>query len=379
MAANKIYFQDEPIIDLTDTTAVEGDVAQGKIFHKVDGTVGVGTATVGGGLAINVNIINGTSAGASATLPYNTAEIELIPNEGYKLPNEIEVIGTEDYSYSKTKGKLEISPDLVTPMNMTVNIVCEEFIPDAPYITLTGSVPGILSVHMGGGIHRWDGIIEYATWLEDPMNPDTGNWSEWDGSYSIESSSGYIYLRGTGNTVLANTSTGQNQGNFIFELSPAVPETQELIGVYMEGNIETLLDYQTVERGAHPPMGDYCFRRVFGYNEQLLSTPRTPAEVIPRNGYDGMFRNNINLQTISKIYATEYGNTALSGMYRQGSIGLWDYEFEGSTPFRIPDSETVTSTGSNVTQYMFLDNSVGGNVTAPNLETTYYTNGRVID
>lgn len=44
MKANKITLNKEVLIDLTQDTAVEEDVATGKTFHKADGSVGVGTA-----------------------------------------------------------------------------------------------------------------------------------------------------------------------------------------------------------------------------------------------------------------------------------------------------------------------------------------------
>jgi hypothetical protein len=45
--ANKIILNNEILIDLTQDTAIEEDVAEGKTFHKADGSVGVGIALVG--------------------------------------------------------------------------------------------------------------------------------------------------------------------------------------------------------------------------------------------------------------------------------------------------------------------------------------------
>ena len=45
MAINKVVFGENTLLDLTDTTAVETDVANGKKFHKNDGTLATGTAT----------------------------------------------------------------------------------------------------------------------------------------------------------------------------------------------------------------------------------------------------------------------------------------------------------------------------------------------
>lgn len=44
MATNKVICKGETVIDLTNDTATEADVKQGKTFHKADGTIGEGTA-----------------------------------------------------------------------------------------------------------------------------------------------------------------------------------------------------------------------------------------------------------------------------------------------------------------------------------------------
>lgn len=48
MANNKIVYNNQVLIDLTGDNVIESDVAQGKIFHKADGTQAIGTASGGG-------------------------------------------------------------------------------------------------------------------------------------------------------------------------------------------------------------------------------------------------------------------------------------------------------------------------------------------
>ncbi len=64
MAVSKVAYDGHTLIDLTQDTAVESDVASGKTFHKADGSIAVGTASGGGG---TVNLQNKTvNLGSSA-------------------------------------------------------------------------------------------------------------------------------------------------------------------------------------------------------------------------------------------------------------------------------------------------------------------------
>ena len=86
MAVSKVTYGGSVLIDLTQDTAVESDVASGKKFHKADGTAAVGT---GSGGTINlqnktVNLGSAAPAQTSAddgydglgTVSYNTSNID---------------------------------------------------------------------------------------------------------------------------------------------------------------------------------------------------------------------------------------------------------------------------------------------------------------
>ena len=78
MAINKVVFGDNTLIDLTDTTATESDVAKDKIFHKKDGTIGSGTAIISDYNCKAGALINGAFAN-------NITKIGHLVNEGASL------------------------------------------------------------------------------------------------------------------------------------------------------------------------------------------------------------------------------------------------------------------------------------------------------
>ena len=138
----------------------------------------------------------------------------------------------------------------------------------------------------------WNGTLEYST------NKDT--WQTWNGA-AISGSK--IYLRGTGNTKIGGNSS------YRFRL------TGEKVGV--TGNIENLLDYQTVVNGNHPTAVDGCFNSLF-YGETsivdasglLLTLP-----TVPENGYRNMFTNCTALKSAPRIDAIEVNDYGCLAMF----------------------------------------------------------------
>ena len=63
----------------------------------------------------------------------------------------------------------------------------------------------------------------------------------------MKSKNGRLYLRGRGNTYVRCLKVRSN----------------ETCRIKLSGNIESLLDFETVEKGMHPVMGNYTFATLF--------------------------------------------------------------------------------------------------------------------
>lgn len=148
---------------------------------------------------------------------------------------------------------------------------------------------------------RWNGEMQYST--------DTENWLGWYGSESIQSSGGYLYLRGLGNTRV--TTNG-----YPWTFSGSSP-----LRVSCFGNIENLLDYRTVENGEHPPMAEDCFIGMFVRNANLITAPELPATTLSSGCYAQMFRECTALIAPPSLPATRLSFNCYSNMF-YGCTGL---------------------------------------------------------
>ena len=79
MKANKVVLNGELLIDLSQDTAVESDVAVGKTFHKADGSLAVGTHQCSGGSGgiTPSGTLTITANGEYNVTYYATAKVEL--------------------------------------------------------------------------------------------------------------------------------------------------------------------------------------------------------------------------------------------------------------------------------------------------------------
>ena len=148
---------------------------------------------------------------------------------------------------------------------------------------------------------NWDGTLEYST--------DTITWRTWDGT-EISSVGNKLYLRGIGNTKI----TGDPERFSMYSFSFVVDNPYNSI-ISCEGNIENLLDYETVIAGGHPTMADYCFAGLFIGCISLGTAPELPATTLTNGCYMYMFNGCMLLTTAPALPATTLAIGCYTGMF----------------------------------------------------------------
>ena len=166
---------------------------------------------------------------------------------------------------------------------------------------LTFSSPSSFTLKVNDTTKHWDGILEYST--------DTSTWSTWDGATTLSSatsgSDNVLYLRGIGNTVITGNS---NSNSYKWVLTGS--------DIACTGNIENLLDYETVESGGHPTMADYCYQYMFQDCTSLTQAPALPATTLAAYCYDDMFYGCTSLTRAPALPATTLKNCCYQAMFR---------------------------------------------------------------
>ena len=210
------------------------------------------------------------------------------------------------------------------------------------------------------GFTTWGGRLHYST--------DGITWSEWIGSTTISSSDKKLYLRGTGNTYFCASIMGAPT-NFVFSGANEI---------HCYGNIETLLDYQTVLNGSHPSMANtYCFKEMFANCSTLITPPELLATTLGEGCYYSMFYNCSKLNKLPKLPATSIPTNAYGSMFKGCSSIKLSTTQTGvyQTPYRIP----TTGTGSTSSGVADMFSSTGGTFKGtPSINTTYYTSNELV-
>ena len=163
---------------------------------------------------------------------------------------------------------------------------------------LTFSSPSSFTLKVNDTTKHWDGTLEYST--------DTSAWSTWDGATTLSSatsrSDNVLYLRGTGNTVI----TGDNN-SYKWVLTGS--------NIACTGNIENLLDYETVKSGNHPTMANYCYRYMFRDCTSLTRAPALSATTLSTYCYSNMFQGCTGLTQAPALPATTLADDCYNDMF----------------------------------------------------------------
>ena len=205
------------------------------------------------------------------------------------------------------------------------------------YLTFSSPNPFSINVATPG----WDGKLYYST--------DAAIWSEWTGSEVNAADVGgtnVLYFGGIGNTKIAGG--GSNK----WTLSGS--------SIFCTGNIESLLDYETVEAGQHPTMADSCYSYMFNGCTSLTTAPSLPATTLATRCYYYMFNGCTSLTTAPSLPATELANSCYSSM------------FNGCRSLTTAPSLPATTLANSCYSYMF--SNCTSLTTAPSLPATTLAN-----
>jgi hypothetical protein len=235
--------------------------------------------------------------------------------------------------------------------------------PIPTYLTFQSTSSFTLKVY--NNTKNWDGTLYYST--------DTTTWNVWSGTTTLSSVGNKLYLRGTGNTIITGFSSDYRW---------------VLAGSNIEciGNIENLLDYETVALGNHPTMADFCYYYMFYGCTGLTTAPSLPATTLAESCYRSMFRDCTGLTTAPSLPATTLAGSCYLYMF-YGCTGLttapslpattlanycYYYMFDGCTGLTTAPSLPATTLAESCYRYMFQ--GCTGLTTAPSLPATTLAN-----
>lgn len=141
----------------------------------------------------------------------------------------------------------------------------------------------------------------------------------------ISSSGNKLYLRGSGNT-------------FISESSACVFSGTDNLKIDAIGRIDQLLDWETVLAGGEPQMADFCYDNMFYGCTSLVTAPELPATTLADYCYSGMFCNCTSLN----LYSTPTGNATYA--WTAPSTDYTDIMFYNASL----DGETFPNSGNPI-------------------------------
>lgn len=100
--ANKIELNGEILLDLTQDTATEADVAEGKTFHRADGVIATGTMVAGGGSTEKVILAEQAYEGFALNSFYGAYLKSIVPSPFELVEGQEYKILWDDVEYTRT-------------------------------------------------------------------------------------------------------------------------------------------------------------------------------------------------------------------------------------------------------------------------------------
>lgn len=200
-------------------------------------------------------------------------------------------------------GNTEIIPAAEFPSMIRDKLQITQTAPPPPCLTFRS--PNSFTLEVKDTTKHWNGTLEYST--------DKKVWTVWKGKGNLSSvasgSHNVLHLRGTGNTVITGTSAILgNSRDYKWVLTGS--------DIVCSGNIETLLDYATVQAGNHPTMASDCYHSMFEGCESLIAAPRLPATTLTTSCYDEMFQGCKNLTIAPDLPATTLADHCYHSMFK---------------------------------------------------------------
>ena len=213
------------------------------------------------------------------------------------------------------KFKAKATDILSSSFSGSLNIV--KFNNPQNYLTFRRSA----SFTLTGNLYH-NGMLIYST--------DKITWKKWDQSAitAVRDSYDnyyYVYLAGISNAYVRASSP--NQSGIILSNE-----------VSCSGNIESLLDYPTVDIGNHPTMDTYCFANLFEGCTNLKTAPTLGSPALSNYCYQAMFKNSgiVDCPTLSATSLKE-------GCYQEMFMGCTYLRTITNLPAQVLDKQCYES------------------------------------
>ena len=249
-----------------------------------------------------------TDTSASHTFSISRFVTEVVKIDEKYLPDTVATTEYVDNSVSNplnitsaTVGqiaKISAVDDTGKPTTWETINIPTPFKPEGKYY-LTFSSPNSFTLRVSDFAPHWDGTFEYFA-----SNKTWTHWNAGNTLSAVDNDGEYVlYLRGIGNTKIAGDST-----NYKWVLSGN--------NIKCIGNIENLLDYETVASGNHPTMADRCYANMFYGCTALTQAPALPATTLTNGCYRSMFQGCTSLTQAPSLPATTLADWCYAYMFR---------------------------------------------------------------